>query len=94
MGPSPFTSSPPPVPNAPLARHLGDLARNDTRWGVYLEARQQPDNWAGRLHFVDGPRHRSTGWILVEWRESALIDRFNEFSPIELWRLVESLAPR
>ena len=80
------------LPNAPLARHLGDLARNDVRWGVYLEARQQKESWGGRLHFVDGARHRSTGWIFVEWTESALVDRFNEFSPVELWRLVESLG--
>lgn len=91
MGHTPMTSSPPHLPNAPLARHLGDLTRNDTRWGVYLEARQQRDSWSGRLHFVDGARHRSTGWIFVEWGESALLDRFNEFSPVELWRLVESL---
>lgn len=91
MGHPPMTTSPPHVPNAPLARHMGDLTRNDTRWGVYLEARQQKESWSGRLHFVDGPRHRSTGWIFVEWAEAALIDRFNEFSPVELWRLVESL---
>ncbi|MFI5234963.1 MAG: hypothetical protein ACHQXA_04570 [Gemmatimonadales bacterium] len=81
-----------PVPSAPLARHLGDLTRNETRWGVYLETRHQRESWAGRIHFVDGTRHRSSGWIFVEWTESALLDRFNEFSPVELWRLVESLG--
>jgi hypothetical protein len=80
------------VPNAPLARHLGDLTRNDSRWGVYLETRQQAPTWAGRLHFVNGTRHKSTGWIFIEWSETALIERFNDFSPVELWRMVESLA--
>jgi hypothetical protein len=81
----------PPLQDAPLARHLGDLTRNDARWGVYLETRNEGDHWAGRLHFVDGTSHRSTGWIFVEWTERELIGRFTEFSAVELWRVVESL---
>ncbi|MBW8772899.1 MAG: hypothetical protein JF590_06395 [Gemmatimonadetes bacterium] len=81
----------PPLQDAPLARHLGDLTRNDARWGVYLETRNEGDRWAGRLHFVDGVSHRSTGWIFVEWTERELIGRFTEFSAVELWRVVESL---
>jgi hypothetical protein len=80
-----------PLADAPLARHLGDLTRNDARWGVYLETRNEGDRWAGRLHFVDGTSHRSTGWIFVEWTERELIARFTEFSAVELWRVVESL---
>jgi hypothetical protein len=90
MGPS-QNPSPSALAQAPLARHLGDLARSEERWGVYLETRRERERWSGRLHFVDGPRHRSTGWIFVEWTEAGLVDRFNEFSPVELWRLVESL---
>jgi hypothetical protein len=37
-------------------------------------------------------RHRSTGWIFVEWTERELIGRFTEFSAVELWRVVESLS--
>ncbi len=46
----------------------------------------------GRLHFVEGSRRRTTGWIFREWTEREIVDRFNEFSPIELWRILESLS--
>jgi len=46
----------------------------------------------GRLHFVEGNRHKSTGWIFREYSEREIHDRFNEFSPIELWKILESLA--
>ena len=46
----------------------------------------------GRLHFVEGPRHKSTGWIFREWTEQDIVDRFSEFSPIELWKILESLG--
>ncbi len=36
---------PVPLPEAPSARHLGDLARSQIRWSVYLETR--PDGGAG-----------------------------------------------
>lgn len=81
-----------PVPNAPAARHLGELARSDRTWNVYLEVRPQGDTVAGRLHFVDGTIFRTSGWIFLEWHERELTDRFHEFSPLELWRLVESLG--
>ena len=92
MGIPDMQRAPSPLLDAPQARHLGDLTRNDARWGVYLETRTEGDRWAGRLHFVDGTRHRSTGWIFVEWTERELIGRFTEFSAVELWRVVESLG--
>ena len=46
---------------------------------------------AGRLHFVDGTTFRTSGWIFLGWNEREVTDRFNEFSPVELWCLVESL---
>ena len=81
-----------PVPNAPAARHLGELARSDRTWNVYLENWSQGDSVAGRLHFVDGATFRTSGWIFIGWNEREVTDRFNEFSPVELWRLVESLG--
>jgi len=83
---------PVPLPDAPAARHLGDLARSQTRWGVYLETRTTGSLAQGRLHFVEGARHKSTGWIFREWTEREINDRFNEFSPVELWKILESLG--
>jgi hypothetical protein len=82
----------PVLPEAPAARHLGDLARSQTRWSVYLEVRTVANLAQGRLHFVEGTRHRSTGWIFREWTEREIVERFNEFSPIELWKILESLS--
>jgi hypothetical protein len=82
---------PGPIPEAPTALHLGELARSDRTWDVYLESRSQGDSVAGRLHFVDGATFRTSGWIFLGWNEREVTDRFNEFSPVELWRLVESL---
>jgi hypothetical protein len=83
---------PVPLPDAPQARHLGDLARSQTRWGVYLETRTLGALAQGRLHFVEGSRHKTTGWIFREYSEREIHERFNEFSPIELWKILESLA--
>lgn len=83
---------PVPLPDAPQARHLGDLARSQTRWGVYLETRVLGTLAQGRLHFVEGTRHKCTGWIFREHSEREIHERFNEFSPIELWKILESLA--
>jgi hypothetical protein len=80
-----------PLPDAPRARHLGDLARGDLRWNVYLETMMEDSSARGRVHFVNGPRHRMTGWIFMEWSEQAIYDRFGEFSPAELWKMLESL---
>ncbi len=81
-----------PVPEAPAARHLGDLARSQLRWSVYLETRCDGNVAQGRIHFVEGARRRSTGWIFREWTEQEITERFNEFSPVELWKLLESLS--
>lgn len=83
---------PVPLPEAPTARHLGDLARSQTRWSVYLETRTGGALAQGRLHFVEGSRQKSTGWIFREWTEREIMDRFSEFSPIELWKILESLV--
>jgi hypothetical protein len=81
-----------PLPDTPRAQHLGDLARADTRWQVYLETTVEGSVARGRVHFVAGARHRTSGWIFLEWGEQAIYDRFAEFSPAELWKLLESLA--
>lgn len=80
------------LPEAPAAHHLGDLARSDRRWNVYLETRSAGDTVAGRLHFVEGDLRRSTTWIFLESTEADILNRFGDFSPVELWRLVESLG--
>jgi hypothetical protein len=93
----------PPQSAAPAdapGRHLGDLARSDQRWAVYLETQPHEgvhgfrggEAVAGRLHFIDGSRRRATAWIFLEWNDQAVLERFNEFSPIELWKMVESLG--
>jgi hypothetical protein len=83
---------PAPIPEAPAARHLGDLARNQVRWSVYLETRQEGGVAAGRVHFVEGTRHRCTGWIFREFTERQILERFNEFSPVELCKILDSLS--
>jgi len=85
---------PPPVPaaEAPAARHLGDLVKSETRWGVYIETRMVGALAQGRLHFVEGSRTKSTGWIFREWTERDIIQRFNEFGAIELLKILESLG--
>lgn len=79
------------LPEAPAARHLGDLGRADERWQVYLETRPQGQAVAGRVHFARDGVTRSSAWILLEWSEPEVHARFNEFSAVELWRLLESL---
>lgn len=80
------------LPEAPTARHLGDLGRADERWQVFLENRAQGQTVAGRVHFVQGDLTRSSAWILLERSETDVLTRFNEFSAVELWRLLESLG--
>jgi hypothetical protein len=74
---------------------MGQLARGDACWEVYLEV--QPDSERrvvrGRVHFVSGDRHRESGWIFLEWSDRDLRERFNEFSATELWSLLEALGP-
>ncbi len=78
-----------PVPGA---QHLGDLARGGTNWQVYFETQLTTRPVKGRVHFVTEAGRRSTGWIFVEPTEVELLHRFQDFSAIEWWRLLESLA--
>jgi len=85
------TSSSPARPPGTAGRHLGDLTRVGITWQVHLETRSQGQLTAGRIHFVAPHAGRTTGWIFLEWSEQDVLYRFNEFSPIELWKLLESL---
>jgi hypothetical protein len=84
----------------PAGRPLGELQRGDVQWTVLLETRPHPraqgarGSLQGRLHFVrdGGDAVRSTGWIFVESGETELLVRFSEFSAVELWHLLDSLA--
>ncbi len=77
------------------AQQMGQLARGDAQWDVYLEVQPRSERRSvrGRVHFVSGDRHRESAWIFLEWSERELRDRFNEFSATELWSLLESLGP-
>lgn len=86
------SSSTAELPDVPGARFLGDLARGGVQWRVYFETRTDTQPTRGRVHFVSDGAQRSTGWIFVEWSEQDLLRRFHEFSALELWRLLESLA--
>ena len=74
---------------------MGQLARGETRWEVYLEAEPVPSEGIvrGRIHFVHGDRHRQSAWIFLERSQKEVQERFNDFSANELWSLVESLGP-
>lgn len=87
--------------SASTGRLLGELQRGGIQWNVLLETRPHPrapgarGPLQGRLHFVrdDGAESvRSTGWIFVEWGEPEMLGRFAEFSAVELWKLLDSLA--
>jgi hypothetical protein len=88
-----MTHAPPAeLPELPGARHLGDLARGGLSWQVYFETQTDTKPVRGRIHFVSNGQQRSTGWIFLEWSEADLVKRFHDFSALELWRLLESLA--
>src|SRR3954466_16365968 len=74
-------------------KHMGELKRGEQRWDVYLEGQSDSALGAvrGRLHFVCGQLHKTTGWIFLEWQEKDIQERFEEFSPVELLHFVESL---
>lgn len=98
MAPAASTPSDPKRFDPPLsaikARQMGELARGDDRWDVVLESARDPDLQAlrGRIHFVAGRQHRLSGWIFLEWAEKDIEVRFGEFSPQELWNLLDSLV--
>ncbi|MBL8986464.1 MAG: hypothetical protein SFV24_03085 [Gemmatimonadales bacterium] len=85
-------SSPAEHPAVPGAYHLGDLARGGTTWKVYLETKVDTMPVKGRIHYVAETGQRSTGWIFIEPTEQDLLRRFHEFSALELWKVLESLA--
>ena len=88
----PMTSPSPDTIDLSSADHMGDLARGGTNWSVHLETRQDGPVTAGRVHFVAGDVRRSSAWIFREWTVPDVRARFAEFSPLELWRLLESLS--
>ena len=49
---------------------VGDLARSDQRWSVYLETRPNGRRVAGRLHFVHDQERLATAWIFLEASEA------------------------
>jgi len=61
---------------------------------VFLETRPGDQPARGRIHFVSptGLPTRSTGWIFVEPTDQELLRRFQDFSAVELWKLLESLG--
>ncbi len=75
---------------------MGELARGgrETAWQVYLETTQEELGLVrGRVHFVQGDRHRESAWIFMDRTEREVMARFNEFGANELWQLLESLGP-
>ncbi len=80
------------LPEVPGAYHLGDLARGGVAWKVYLETEIGVLPVKGRVHFVTSTEQRSTGWVFIEMSEPDLMQRFQQFSAVELWRVLESLA--
>ncbi len=72
---------------------MGELARGEDRWAVLLESVRDEEVEAvrGRIHFVCGSTHRLSGWIFLEWSSKEIEARFTEFSPQELWTLLDSL---
>ncbi len=85
-------TSRPTASEAPTGRHMGDLSRGGTNWRVLLETRPHGELVRGRVHFVSDEGARSSTWIFLEWSEQETTNRFNEFSPIELWKILESLS--
>jgi len=76
------------------ARHMGQLARGDAVWEVYLELQAEELGVVrGRVHFVQGERHRESAWIFLDRTDRDVQSRFNEFGANELWQLLEALSP-
>ncbi len=77
---------------------MGELQRGDSRWDVLLESAADGDVGVGavrgRIHFVDGAKHRLSSWIFLEFSEADLETRFAEFSAPDLWTLLNSLDER
>ena len=73
---------------------MGELKRGAQRWELFVEVQPDAELPAvrGRLHFVNGERHRETSWIFLEPTERDIQERFGEFSAVELWHFVEALV--
>jgi hypothetical protein len=80
-------------PGQEQARHMGELKRGPQRWDVYLELQPDPEMGAirGRIHFVGPEGHKTTGWVFLEWQERDILERFGEFSAVELLQFVEAI---
>jgi hypothetical protein len=77
------------------AELMGELVRGPARWDVYLEMVAAPDLAAvrGRIHFAQGERRRVSAWVFLERSERDIRERCADFSDLELWDLLEAVAP-
>jgi hypothetical protein len=84
-----------PFPGQERARHMGELKRGPSRWDVYLELEPDRELEAvrGRIHFVAEGVRKTTGWVFLERQERDIVERFGEFSAVELLQFVESIQP-
>ena len=82
-----------PFPGQERARHMGELKRGPSRWDVYLEVEPDLEMAAvrGRIHFVGEGARKTTGWVFLERQEKEILERFGEFSAVELLQFVESI---
>lgn len=82
-----------PFPGQDRARHMGELKRGPSRWDVYLELEPDAELQAvrGRMHFVGEGGRKTTGWVFLERAERDIVERFGEFSAVELLQFVESI---
>lgn len=72
---------------------MGELKRGPSRWDVYLELEPDRELEAvrGRIHFVGEGIRKTTGWVFLERQERDIVERFGEFSAVELLQFVESI---
>ena len=82
-------------PGRERTRHMGELKRGSNHWDVYLEVQPNAELGAvrGRIHFVGATETslKATGWVFLEWQERDIMERFGEFSAVELLQLVEAI---
>jgi len=43
------------------------------------------------MHFVGDGQHKTTGWVFLERQEKDILERFGEFSAVELVQFVEAI---
>ena len=82
-------------PGRERSRHMGELKRGSNRWDVFLEVQPDAELGAvrGRIHFVGTTEtsYKATGWVFLEWQERDVLERFGEFSAVELLQFVEAI---